>query len=110
MKFVTRENMLGTALRNVLVACGVLLDNAAPTGPELILAAEDYCESKRPILDALKGEWSMSITQDDVDAAKVVILIFREIEERLDIAAYKVADVVEMWEELSDKRLKKNQA
>ncbi len=38
----TREQLLADALRAVLVKAGVLGQNAYPTGPELLLAAEAY--------------------------------------------------------------------
>lgn len=42
MKTTDREKLLGEALRAVLVAVGVLSVDASPTGPELLVAAENY--------------------------------------------------------------------
>ena len=39
-----RELLLGQALLNVLVATGMLSEDAAPTGPELLIFAEQFCE------------------------------------------------------------------
>jgi hypothetical protein len=41
-----REQLLASALRDVLIADGVLNDDTLPTGPHLLLAAESYVESK----------------------------------------------------------------
>lgn len=38
-----RERLLGEALLKVLVAAGMIRADAAMTGPELLLAAEDFC-------------------------------------------------------------------
>ncbi|USN16100.1 hypothetical protein PAPPERLAPAPP_03590 [Brevundimonas phage vB_BpoS-Papperlapapp] len=46
-----RLKMLGQALGQVLVAAGMIRDDADMTGPELLLAAEDFCR-------APNGEWS----------------------------------------------------
>lgn len=40
------EMMLGNALHKVLIKAGVLNEDSTPTGPELILAAEDYAGLK----------------------------------------------------------------
>ncbi len=41
-----REVMLGRALLKVLIASGVIAADAEPTGPELLVAADDYARSK----------------------------------------------------------------
>jgi len=41
-----REMILAEALKAVLIASGVLSKDAEPTGPELICAADTYCEHK----------------------------------------------------------------
>jgi hypothetical protein len=38
-----RERLLGEALGKVLVAAGMIRADAPMTGPELLLAAEDFC-------------------------------------------------------------------
>ena len=40
------EMMLGNALRKVLIKAGVLKEDSTATGPELILAAEDYADMR----------------------------------------------------------------
>ena len=40
-----REHLLGDALRRVLIRAGVIRAEACCTGPELLLAAEDYAGS-----------------------------------------------------------------
>ena len=44
---VERGLLLAEALRNVLVAAGVLRKDAWPSGPNLLLAAEDYVKHKK---------------------------------------------------------------
>ena len=44
-KIESKEHALGCALFTVLVKVGVLDDKAQPTGPELIAAAQVFCES-----------------------------------------------------------------
>jgi len=44
-----REELLGEALFAVLVRIGVLSVDSAPTGPELLVAAESYVESRQVI-------------------------------------------------------------
>lgn len=46
-----QRNLLGEALGKVLVAAGMIRADADMTGPELLLAAEDFCR-------APNGEWS----------------------------------------------------
>ena len=41
-----QRDALAEALRNVLIADGVLNTDTLPDGPELLLAAQDYCASK----------------------------------------------------------------
>lgn len=40
-----REKLLGEALHKTLIACGVLGVDSAPSGPELLWAAECFFES-----------------------------------------------------------------
>lgn len=40
------ERLLGEALHKVLIKAGVLNEDSTPSGPALILAAEEYADSK----------------------------------------------------------------
>ncbi|USN14729.1 hypothetical protein DOMOVOI_02550 [Brevundimonas phage vB_BpoS-Domovoi] len=48
-----RLKMLGQALGNVLIAAGMVRQDAAMTGPELLMAAETYCN---PGVDEFAGQ------------------------------------------------------
>lgn len=43
---LSREELLADALCRVLIAAGVLRADASPSGPELLVAADDYCRHK----------------------------------------------------------------
>ena len=44
---IERERLLGKALCSVLIANDVLRKDARPSGPELLVASEDFCESMK---------------------------------------------------------------
>ena len=60
-----RIRLLAEALSNVLVAAGMIREDAALTGPELLLAADTYCN---PGVDAFAGqklEAGAKVARDD---------------------------------------------
>ena len=51
-----RERLLMEALRSTLIACGVLHVDSVPNGPELLCAAECFCEGEEQRGKINKGE------------------------------------------------------
>ena len=50
------ERLLAQALLNVLVTCGMLNEDAAPTGPELLMFAEQFSGRKTDVVGLLPCE------------------------------------------------------
>ncbi|USN15316.1 hypothetical protein KIKIMORA_01700 [Brevundimonas phage vB_BpoS-Kikimora] len=60
-----RERLLGEALGKVLVAAGMIRADAAMSGPELLLAAEDFCAAPNAEFHKTELQVGPRVARDD---------------------------------------------
>lgn len=100
-----RLHLLAEALGNVLVAAGMIREDVALTGPELLLAADTYCN---PGEDYFAGQKLVTGTKVARDDGRFYVPVNRAepVDAALSLTVLRVAsdafDTVEAAEEFAD--------